>query len=410
MEGGVKMNSLKTIVISDLHLGLNDWVSEDVANRPKLASFIHKIRQEKLADELVIAGDFLDQWIYPADADLPRDSKVFYQACAKNNAEVIEALSALIKSGIPVIYVPGNHDMTLSHEILSEILPGIRQARDVPGLGRYRTGIRGEVVIEHSHRYEIVCAPDTITNAELMEYGYPILPFGYIFARVSVTSAIEGLLGSKDPSLKREFPAPAKPDVDDIAACNAYAYWKFCTEVLNELTVVRESLDEKFIKVAVDGFAGQYSLSDLIPTYQSDGSWDAGIYRNLVENWEEVQRRNLVPSPVSVAYSLEHAADNKERFEVLPARVYFDVDPSVDVVVFGHTHVPGYKEFSGYSSRKIFANSGTWVDNNIDDPKNNATFVMVDSTPSGNTVQTLKVLGDGKVEDIVWADNDHIIR
>ena len=96
-------------------------------------------------------------------------------------------------SGIRLVYVPGNHDMTLSHKTLEDILPGIVQSRDVRGLGRYRTGRRGEIVIEHSHRYDMFCAPDIITNKEFMKYGEPVLPEGYFFARVGVTSFLQGM-------------------------------------------------------------------------------------------------------------------------------------------------------------------------------------------------------------------------
>ena len=401
---------MKTIVISDLHLGLDDSISENVSNRPKLADFIRRIEKERLSDELVIAGDFLDQWFYPSDADLPRDSKDFYLACARNNAEVIDALKKLIESGIRVVYVPGNHDMTMTHEILNNIVPGIEQARDVPGLGRYRTGVRGEIVIEHSHRYEIMCAPDRITNAEIVEDGFPMLPPGYFFARIGVTSLSEGLFGKADPSLHKTLSEPPLPDPTNADARAAYEYWKTWAAIINGWMPVKESFDEKFIKVAVDGLFGEFALSDLLPQVRPDGSLNAPLYRNITENWDEVQRINLVPVPVTAEHSLKHAADNKERFEELPARVYFDVDPSVDVVVFGHTHVPGYRPFTGYDRPKVFANSGTWVDNNMDDPNNTATFVMIESSPGDDLVQTLKVLGDGKAEDFVWVDNDHIIR
>ena len=93
---------MKAVAISDLRLGLDDRISETVKNRPKLAAFIDRIGAEKLADELVIAGDFLDQWFYPGSIDLPRDSREFYLACAENNQVVVDALIRLIESGIPV--------------------------------------------------------------------------------------------------------------------------------------------------------------------------------------------------------------------------------------------------------------------------------------------------------------------
>ena len=39
-----------------MHLGLDDRISENVKNRPKLAAFIDMIREENAADDLVTAG------------------------------------------------------------------------------------------------------------------------------------------------------------------------------------------------------------------------------------------------------------------------------------------------------------------------------------------------------------------
>jgi predicted phosphodiesterase len=113
---------------------------------------------------------------------------------------------------------------------------------------------------------------------------------------------------------------------------------------------------------------------------------------------------------VSAEHALKHALDAEEVFADLPAREYFDVDPTVDVVVFGHSHLAGYRRFPGYGRPKVFANSGCWVDANAGDPDNTCTFVLVESTLEGDAVQTLKCTGDGRVDDIVWADNAHIQR
>ena len=58
---------MNIIVISDIHLGIDDKISETVKNKPLLISFLKKIQNEKLADEVVINGDFLDQWFLPGD-------------------------------------------------------------------------------------------------------------------------------------------------------------------------------------------------------------------------------------------------------------------------------------------------------------------------------------------------------
>ena len=403
---------MRTIVISDLHLGLDDRVSEMVLNRPKLVDFLDKVRGERMADELVIAGDFLDQWFYPAGFDLPRDSHEFYLRCARNNQAVIDSLARLISAGIPVVYVPGNHDMTLSQTTLAQILPGIRQVRDMPGLGRYRTGVRAEVVVEHGHRYEIMCAPNPVSNAKLMEYGAPMLPPGYFFSRLWATSVAEGAFTSSEAraALKKALPRPPAPDPSDKQALAAYEYWRFCSDLVCNWFPVKEGLDEPFLEVAVDGLAGAFALSDLVPALQEDGSLDARLFGGLTRDWEEVQRRNLVPAPVSAVHAIVHAMDEEEPIEKLPARAYFDVDPTVDVVVLGHTHLAAYKEFPGYDRPKRYANCGTWVDSKRNDPMNDTTFVLVESMADRDVVQTLRCVGDHKVDDILAVESDHIRR
>ena len=113
------------------------------------------------------------------------------------------------------------HDMTLSHKTLEDILPGIIQSCDVRSLGRYRTGRRGEIVIEHSHRYDMFCAPNILTNMEFMEYGEPILPAGYFFARVGVTSLLQGM-----PEVEKEIKKPEMPSADDKDQFAAHVYFK----------------------------------------------------------------------------------------------------------------------------------------------------------------------------------------
>ena len=48
---------------------------------------------------------------------------------------------------------------------------------------------------------------------------------------------------------------------------------------------------------------------------------------------------------------------------------YFDLDPTVDVVVFGHTYNPAYKVYDGFDKPKIVVNEGTWIDSNSEDLK-----------------------------------------
>ena len=376
---------MKTIVISDIHLGIDDRIAETVKNRPLLIAFLEDIIRKKSADEVVINGDFLDQWFLPGRYSGPEDSDEFYLACAKNNQPVMGAFQKLIDSGIHLVYVPGNHDMTLSHEILSRILPGIIQARDVRGLGRYRTGSRGEVVIEHCHRYESFCAPDIFSNRSFVEEGDPILPPGYFFARIGVQSIAEGM-----PDVRKNLDEIRLPDKNDPVQIVSYAYHKVWKTVIEDRFPVRESMQDAFIHVAVDGFKGDFSISDIVPTESADGI-SARLYHDFGQHWDELCHRNLVPAPINLLEQLSRMTDQSLRAEYAKAQ-YFDLDPTVDVVVFGHTHVPYYQEYSeGYDRKKIYVNEGTWVDHNMDDPENTAVFAEIISEGSKTSVELKNV-------------------
>lgn len=388
---------MKTIVISDIHLGIDDRFAETVKNKPLLISFLKKVQEEKLADELVINGDFLDQWFLPADFDTTPDSDEFYKEVALNNQEVIDQFKALMESGIRLVYVSGNHDMTLSHRALDDILPGIVQYRDVRGLGRYRTGRRGEVVIEHSHRYDMFCAPDTLSNREFMKFGDPILPAGYFLTRVGVTSIIQGM-----PEVEREIAEIEMPPKDDFDQLGAYAYYKFWETILFDMIPVNEDFDEEFIKVNVDGLQGNFSIGDLIPTENEDGI-HARLYNNVQRNWDEIQRRNLVPNPNSAVECLNNLL-NKNYYIDYARRQYFDLDPTVDVVVFGHTHNPAYKVYDEYDKPKVMVNEGTWIDENRDDPNNVGTFALIDSGDETTKVELLKYVGG----EFVQVENEYV--
>jgi len=55
----------KVVVISDIHLGINDAYSEINDNVPVLIEFLQRLQVTTDVSELVIAGDFLDEWFLP---------------------------------------------------------------------------------------------------------------------------------------------------------------------------------------------------------------------------------------------------------------------------------------------------------------------------------------------------------
>ena len=173
-EAGKKRD--KIVVISDIHLGIDDRYTETLNNRPFLIEFLQRLQSTTDVRELVINGDFLDDWFLPVYYPTYTDVAQFYKDAIATNQAVFDELNNVTKSGIKLVYIPGNHDMTLAADILQEAVPDIVQVWDAEGLGAYYTGDRNEILIEHGHRYDVFSAPDTVTNAELCGNDDTIFP------------------------------------------------------------------------------------------------------------------------------------------------------------------------------------------------------------------------------------------
>lgn len=55
----------KIVVLSDIHLGVDDRYSETVENRDLLLDFLVKLENTSDVREVVLNGDFLDDWYLP---------------------------------------------------------------------------------------------------------------------------------------------------------------------------------------------------------------------------------------------------------------------------------------------------------------------------------------------------------
>ncbi|MDD4478354.1 MAG: metallophosphoesterase [Mesotoga sp.] len=380
----------RIIVVSDLHLGVDDSFSETVKNKDLLTEFLERLVISDI-DELVIAGDMLDEWFVPISYEPHNDLGAFFEKVAENNASIVAAFEKIIQSGVVVAYVPGNHDLLLDEETLAKLIPGIVQARDVDGLGTYRTGMRSEIVIEHGHRYDTFCAPDILSNKE-MTGDYPsFLPPGYFFTRIAATSVAEGK-SAPDKNLPR-IEDPSKEDADQLDAYTYYNIWLWAMTTFP----IKADFDEKAIYVGVNGYDNSFSLSDLLPTVQDDGSISAVLYANAQRRWDEVQQNNRVavknPYSKATAGAIDHTF-----FDEQAVKQYFDLDPTVDVVVFGHSHVPLVNRYENeYDKEKVYANSGTWIDENLIGLER--CFVVIESGEQFTDVRLMEYHADGTISN-----------
>lgn len=382
----------KIVVISDIHIGIDDKYAETVANRPLLIAFLQRLQSTSDVRELVIDGDFLDEWFLPVYYPSYTDADQFYRDVIKNNQGVFEELNKVIASGIKLVYVPGNHDLTQENEILEEALPGIVQVRDARGLGTYYTGDRNEIAIEHGHRYDVFSAPDTVTNAELCGNDDTILPSGYFYARYAATWVLEGR-----PSVEKDLPVVTNvPDASDEDQYGAYLYYSILKNISARMTP-NEGLDEEIFDMRIHGFDDAYTYLDFYPAQQADGTISAPVlFKNIQRTWAERQKINNVKVPNSFVEAVAGALDSEYFAKQAKVQHLENPDENVDVVVFGHTHVPFYRDLG---NGKYYVNEGTWIDHNTNYPDAARTFAVV-TTGDETTAAVYSYMEDGRIVDI----------
>ena len=343
----------KIVVISDLHLGVNDKISEDVVNRPYLIDFINRVGQTKSIRELVIAGDFLDEWILPLNYPVATDSQAYYEQCIANNKGVIDALKGLSNTGVKLVYVSGNHDMTLLEDTLKQAIPNINfVGKD--GMGVYITGDNNEIAIEHGHRYDVTSAPDTVDNKGLT--SNPILPPGYFFARLGATWFLQGM-----PMINKMIPElAAAPSVTNIDQYGAYLYSVFWYNNMNTFTNI-ERFDDKVFNLKHYGFNTTFSEADVLPVLQSDGTISTPIlFKDFQKSWDQIQTNNGVRVHSSFIEAV--SAQINPDINYFPKQESLQYDgQGIQTVVFGHTHVPLVQTFKNGIT---VVNDGSWVDTN----------------------------------------------
>ena len=382
----------KIVVISDIHLGIDDRYTETLENRPLLIKFLYSLQRTTDVRELVIAGDFLDEWFLPVYYPSYIDQDQFYRDVIANNQEVFNALNSVIDSGIKVVYVPGNHDLTLEAKVLEQAIPRMVQARDVRGLGAYYTGDRNEIVIEHGHRYDPFSAPDTVTNAELCGNDETILPAGYFYARYAATWVLEGR-----PKVMKNLPVVSVvPDSSNTDQYGAYLYYAILKEISEKMTPLESPL-QKIFDMRISGFNDAYTYLDFYPAQQTDGTISAPVlFKNIQRTWTERQMLNNVNVPNSFIESVAGAVQHESFFGRARANYLENPAENVDVVVFGHTHVPLYRSIGG---GKYYLNSGTWIDHNVDHPDTPRTFAVI-TTGETNSSTVFSYGKDGSVVDV----------
>lgn len=374
------------VVVSDMHMGADETYTECKDNRAPLAKLLGQIRVSPNVKELVIAGDLIDEWFVPANIDTyeGKGQADFVERLAATNKVVFDALNQIIQEGkIKVTYVPGNHDLAITAENVSLILPGINQARDnQQGLGTYTPTDLSILAIEHGHRYNFFCAPDPISNKDIAPGS--IMPPGYFFTRIASLASVQKVSTPGDV-----LPTLTLTDPVNESQSLLFQYWQTWAGLV-EMFPISNKFNEPLIITNINGFTQTYSVDDIVP-YQliTDGFIDVNVSKGIYDtaNWSQREDINEVSVKFPVAQAITEANSNTATDDQAKIQYFMNPDSDKRIVVFGHTHQPEIKASNNSKGEYcIYANSGTWIDTNPHQTTMN--FVVITPQTSDPSTQT----------------------
>jgi UDP-2,3-diacylglucosamine pyrophosphatase LpxH len=171
------------IFVSDVHIGAGlgldpepgkhtwEWCTrEDLA---RFVAFVRWVQTRDEVKELVLLGDMFDSWVFPHDIRPPTLAEMLRAEHAREAVEALEQLAGKIR----VVYLPGNHDITMDPITLATVMPSVVFGGSGIEDAYFATGrLRGE----HGHAHALFCSGDLSRDQGL--------PLGYFISRLAATA------------------------------------------------------------------------------------------------------------------------------------------------------------------------------------------------------------------------------
>ena len=337
------------LCISDIHMGDPRstalgycWFNK---NSAALDSLLGAVLASPQVRQLVILGDLFDGWVIPyrfspfdtaAGIYNPRD---YFTAIANApvNISIINKLRTIAAGGIiQLIYIPGNHDMLLTQDMLQEIIPGITWQGDSRGLGHFSPV--NEIVMEHGHRYDFFNCPQPLANP-----GH-LLPPGFFISRLNA----EGLM--------EHGSYPYKEIRSGAGQVEFLTSWTAAVEYLKIKYTLTVAADSANIRMGgIDNYSAPLSFNGVRDMFAA----------NIENVWSSTEIMNGVPIAMPVLMAI---LDGNIDLSLTAAYEYMQplAPKSYKMVVFGHTHNPMLKVYPpGKNYTGIYANTGSWVNEEL---------------------------------------------
>lgn len=360
--GGGATRKRKIVVISDVHIGMGTptvWFQPSVHDAYLKGICDWIIANAADVQEVVLLGDFFDQWTVPCDEQPPS-----IEAIIKANPQIFgptgylcQVLDALRGN---VTFGPGNHDMWASANDMSFIASAAGHSPKFFEGGTYRPpmpdGGQKNIALAHGHEYTMFNAVD-----DASPWGG--LPVGHFVTRM-VASQMKRTL--KPGQTVADLAGQGSPDGLDYTSIVKGAWARGDVNVVEALldsVAAQTGTPKDQMFVLADG--SSVSLAQVQSQYQGLFSqWQAkegGGTQGTINAWKSVLAD-------AQGYYMGFFGQRK-AFE-----------QSAEVVVFGHTHIPQ----SGLETTMVnYANSGFECASIPDMPPGGTqatTFIVIDGS------------------------------
>lgn len=363
------------IVVSDWHL--SDYRSMEpghfyattVSNVALIVQFINNIIDGKMeCDVLVLNGDIFELWRTPADVFMIADesSRILTDAeyllkIRECNEVVFSALEKLRKSGVDIVYLPGNHDMQISESDLETAFPGLfSTSYDTRATGIYEPfGPGSAVAIEHGNRYEYFNAPyphGKLGPDNVEEYS--VLAPGYFVTKLSATAAVYSQMQAKAKKSLYSYKAGTdETENDSTNRAMVMSFWN----------AIHAGIGSPFftVRARTDGVGNEENPECRWEDYAVSMTNNPSLfpYSWTEENWNKRCELNNVPKAVPFADAMLSAVFYDYTTEWAFSQRLSNRELPTLICVFGHTHKASLAtRHEDVKGDVIYLNEGQWVD------------------------------------------------
>jgi UDP-2,3-diacylglucosamine pyrophosphatase LpxH len=196
----------RLVFISDVHIGTDartNWYQARYHESMLQAVFDTVVAEADQIAELILLGDFIDQWTYVPDQRPPSFAEI-----AAANPGILGEQGALVRAldalDGRVAYVNGNHDMAVGAAELAQLRDAhgrtprlVTDFPYLPALGE------GRVACAHGHQFSIFNAPDWHAMPKTgIPLGHPVTRLGALWSvqHLAAGETVADRTGSGEPT------------------------------------------------------------------------------------------------------------------------------------------------------------------------------------------------------------------